>query len=286
MLLVEFLNSKMLDRIKSAKSIHVVGVSGTEGAAIALFLQKLNVDFVAHDFSKKERFERNFKANHFGYPANKSAKILSKLLEIKDEIYFQDEYLKGVERADLIFVSQNFEAYSPNQKLKKVFAKSPERFATITQLYFQLFLGKILAVTGTNGKSTTAKLIAKILHASRQTYFTGNDRRNVQILDCSNKWKKSDWLTIEVSNRQLKFPLERTPEIGVITNVSPNHLTEYGGSFTAYKNGKFSLIGKQTDKQIAVLNHDNLPTRQFAMQVDSRVVVYSTRVKLSTGVYI
>ena len=214
----------MLARIKSAKNIHVVGVSGTEGAAVALFLQKLKLNFIAHDFAASNKFERSFKANHFGYPTNKRERMLKSVLRLKD-LRLQEKYLVGIEKADLIFVSQNWEAYLPNRKLNKIFQKSPDKFSTITQLYFQLFPGKIIAINGTNGKSTTAKLVSEIMLSSRQgvkskSYFTGNDRRNIQILDCLDKWTSSDWLTIEVSNRQLKFPLGRSPEIGVILNVT------------------------------------------------------------------
>lgn len=317
----------MLKKIKSAKNIHVVGVSGAEGAAVALFLKKLRVNFTAHDFGEKSKFERNFKANHFSCPAAKREKMLKKLLQIKSQVHFKNSYLENVKNADLVFVSQNWEAYFPNHKLKKIFAKNPAKFATITQLYFQLFPGKIIAVTGTNGKSTTTKLIAEIMKLSRQKtkssrqqvvesavarrakaeqvvnkkiverssrqknlsgqiWFTGNDRRNIQILDSLNKWAKNDWLTIEVSNRQLKFPLGRAPDIGVILNVTPNHLNEYGGSFSAYKKGKFSLIAKQIKTQTAVLNHDNLFTRQFLEKTKATPLPYSTRRKLSAGVYV
>jgi len=321
LLLAEFLNLKMLNRIKTSRNIHIVGVSGTEGSSIAIFLQKLGVSFVAHDFSETEKFKRNFKANHFAYLASKRENILKKLLGLK-ELKLQKQYLKNVEKADLIFVSQNWEAYPSNQKLKKIFAENSQKFATITQLYFQLFPGKIIAVTGTNGKSTTTKLISKIMSASkqkdyqvnnrigkknvewtasrqidvssrqrvdklsRQIWFTGNDRRNTQALNNFKKWKKSDWLVIEISNRQLKFPLGRAPEIGVITNVSPNHLNEYEGSFSAYKRGKFGLISKQRKENIAVLNYDNGPTQQFAKKIKSTHLYYSTKSKLSSGIFI
>ena len=294
-------SSEILERIKAAKNIHVIGISGIEGAAIALFLQKLKVNFVAHDFSSEARFKRNFKLNHFNYQASKREKMLEKLLADKSQVCFAETYLKDIAKADLIFVSQNWEAYSPNRKLQRIFAKNPTRFATITQLYFSLFPGKIIAVTGTNGKSTTTKLIADIMLSSRHVgnadlhskkssrqkslsnvYFTGNDRRNRQVLDSFDKWSRQDWLVIEVSNRQLKFPFRRAPDIGVITNVSPNHLGEYTGGFSAYKRGKFELIAKQQKDQIAILNYDNPTTRQFIRKIKSTPLPYSTKSTLST----
>ncbi|MFH0776887.1 MAG: Mur ligase family protein [Patescibacteria group bacterium] len=298
----------MLKQIKAAKNIHVVGVSGTEGAAVALFLTKLGLKYTAHDFSEEAKFQKNFLASHLGYSPAEREKTL-KVIFKNSSLNFKENYLKEIESADLVFVSQNWEAYSPNQKLRKIFAKNPRKFMTITQLYFGIFPGKILAVTGTNGKSTTTKLIAEIMFASRQpvdtsrqlaaksaealvkaeqrvdsrVYFTGNDRRNIQILDQFDKWKKSDWLVIEVSNRQLKFPLGRAPEIGVITNVTPNHVDEYIDGFSAYKKGKFALVAGQKNNDICVLNYDNIITHSFAKKVKSRVVFFSAKKKLSTG---
>ena len=277
----------MLDRIKNARNIHIIGISGTEGSAIALFLQKQKIPFTAHDFSEEKRFKRNFLSNHFGIPAKKRQEMLIKIEKLNNHICFKENYLKGVEKADLIFVSQNWEAYKKNRKLQKLFTKYPHKFATITQFYFQFFPGKIIAITGTNGKSTTAKLIAEIMQKSnRQSWFTGNDRRNIQILDSINKWKKDDWLVVEVSNRQLKFDLGRAPDIAVITNVTKNHLSEYGGSFMKYKNCKYSLINNQDKSQVAVLNYDNSTTKSFAKKLKSTHLFFSTMQKLSRGLFI
>ena len=277
----------ILERLKASRNIHVVGISGSEGAAIALFLEKQGIHFTAHDFSEESRFKRNFFTNNFGIERKKRAEMFKELEKFESQIKFKNDYLKGISQADLIFISQNWEAYGVNNKLKPIFKKSPGHFATITQLYFELFPGKIIAVTGSNGKSTTAKLIDDIMQVSRQkSWFTGNDRRNVQILDCLDKWTPDDYLVIEVSNRQLKFPLGQAPEIGVITNVVDNHLDEYGGSFEKYKAGKYSLIENQDQSMLAVLNQDNPATRQFADLVKSTPLPYSTKQKLQKGVYI
>ena len=295
-------DKEILARIKKAENIHVVGISGTEGSAVALFLKKLGLSFTTHDFSEEKGFKRNFLASHFGYPASKKEKILKDLFVSKTQICLRNNYLKNIEKADLIFVSQNWEAYSANRKLKRVFDKNSKIFATITQLYFQLFPGKIIAITGTNGKSTSSKIISEIMKSdslsarqakkqslnkiSRQSWFTGNDRRNIQILDQWQKWDKSDWLTVEVSNRQLKFPLGRAPNIGVITNISPNHLNEYNGSFSAYAKGKFSLIAEQTKRETAVLNMDDLSTSKLTKKSKGTVLPYSVQQELAHGIYV
>lgn len=286
----------MLEKITKARNIHIVGLSGTEGAAVALFLAGKKIPFTAHDFAEKPRFAKNFASAHMGLSAGRREKMLKKLQALESKTNFGKNYLAGIEAADLIFVSQNWEAYSPNENLRKIFATHPQRFATITQLYFDLFPGKILAVTGTNGKSTTTKLIAEImLTASRQknvssrqrvdkVWFTGNDRRNVQILDSLSKWRKNDWLVIEVSNRQLKFDFSRAPNIGVITNVTDNHLNEYADGMKGYKAGKYSLIARQTKEDVAVLNADNEATSEFLQQTKATPLPYSVDKPLSTGV--
>ncbi len=277
----------MIEDLKQARNIHVVGISGSEGAAVALFLTKLGLPYTGHDFSTEAKFKHSFAAAHLGLSASSKEKMFAKLWAQREQICFQSDYLKSIEQADLIVVSQNWEAYAPNRKLQALYRKNPQRFLTITQLYFALWPGQILAVTGTNGKSTTTMLISKIVQESRQKcYFTGNDRRNVQLLDRLDKFCVQDWLVIEVSNRQLKFPLSRAPDIGIITNVTRNHLDEYGGSFARYKAGKYSLIAKQGSNQVAVLNYDNAATRSFAQRVKSTVLPYSVESKLKRGVYI
>ena len=277
----------LLERIKTSHNIHIAGVAGTEGAAIAGFLTKLDQPFTGHDFAAQKDFCANIATAHAGLKPAKQKQIINLLWHKKQQIHFQQSYLKDVEKADLIFVSQNWDAYKANAKLQRIFTKHPERFVTITQLYFQLFPGKILAITGTNGKSTTARLVADILKQSRhKMWFTGNDRRNEQILDSLDKISKKDWLVIEVSNRQLKWPLVRAPDIGVILNVTKNHLDEYGGSFSKYKTGKYSLIQNQSAEHTAVLNADDAATASLMPHTSGMVLPYSIDKPLSSGVYI
>jgi len=277
----------LLDKITTAHDIHVVGVAGTEGAAIACWLMKLGHTFTGHDFSTPATFHSSIATAHGGLKSDKKKKICDQLGSMKKNIHFQKTYLKSIEKADLIFVSQNWDAYKANAKLKRIFAKYPERFVTITQLYFQLFAGRILAITGTNGKSTTTRLVADIMNKSRhKIWFTGNDRRNDQMLDRLDKVSKKDWLVIEVSNRQLKWPLGRTPDVGVVLNVTKNHLDEYGGSFAKYKAGKYSLIKDQPPEHIAVLNADNTVTASMITRATGSVLPYSVDKRLTRGVYI
>lgn len=264
-----------------------MGVSGSEGAAVALFLARQKIPFIGYDFAPLASLEKNFNANHLGYTKAAKKKVFEQLWALREQFACDQNYLKNIANADLIFVSQNWEAYPPNAPLKKLFARAPEKFATLTQLYFALFPGKILAITGTNGKSTTSKLTAEIMLTSRhRTYFTGNDRRNVQILDQVDKWTPRNWLVIEVSNRQLKWPLPRPPEIGVITNVTRNHLDEYGGSFARYAAGKLSLIKNQQKQYFAVLNADDRVTAGFAKKIASTPLFFSTHGAVAEGAWV
>lgn len=272
-----------LQKILTARQIHLVGLSSTEGAEIAQFLLQQKIQFQAHDFQPPAKFTRNFRRNNFALP---KAKLLTTLQALKKIPFnFGANYLANIQKADLICVSQNFAAYPENQPLQKIYAKNPERFLTLTQLYFALFPGRILAVTGTNGKSTTTKLCAAILQQTpKKIWFTGNDRRNQQILTQATKWNKKDWLVIEVSNRQLNFPLPRAPEIGVLTNLTPNHLDEYHNSFAAYCQTKTQLLRQQTKKNFAVLNYDNPVTRQLATKIPGQPIFFSTQTKVTTGI--
>lgn len=266
------------------KNIHIVGVSGAEGSAITLFLAKYGAKRVAlHDFCEKKDFQKNFFSFHDALTQKEKKQEFNRLRKVPYKFYFKDEYLKNVEKADIIFLPQSWFRYSFNDRLKKSKAK---KFSNITKLYFNLALCPIIAVTGTSGKSTTTRLVFEILKKSRiKTYFTGNDRENQQILENIFNINSDDILILEVSNRQLKIDLEKSPKIGIITNITPNHLDDHK-SFDDYIRTKKSLFKYQKAGEFAVLNYDNEITRKFGKELNSKTFYFSTSQQLSEGAFL
>lgn len=273
------------------KNIHIVGISGSEGCEIALFLSKHRCkNLTLHDFSLKDEIKRHFRSSHSGLDPQEREERFSKLMKIDATFHFQDSYLKDIENADIIFVPQSWYLYKENSELKEYEQK--DKLYTLTKLYFQLFPGKIIAVTGSNGKTTTSNMIAGIFEAAShhrvlkgKYYFTGNDRRMSQILSEIENATAEDFLITEVSNRQLRINPEKSPDIGVITNITPNHLNEYD-SWEDYRNAKLSLLKYQSEEQVAVLNYDDKESRNIIEHEEKNVFGFSLKDQLHAGAYL
>jgi UDP-N-acetylmuramoylalanine--D-glutamate ligase len=268
------------------KNIHIVGITGAEGSAVLLFLHQYlkNSSITSHDFCKKSEFKKNFNSFHDGYPKGQKKEIFHKLSNLPIQFNFNRDYLNDIKKADIIFVPQSWYRYKENKELIKLQKKIP--FYNITKLYFNLAPCPIIAVTGTSGKSTTTRMIYEILEQSdKRVYFTGNDRLNEQVLENIYEIKPEDLLVIEVSNRQLKIDMEKSPHIGVITNIIPSHLDDHD-SFEDYIKVKKSLLNYQTSKDFAVLNYDKYKTRKISEDCNGRVYFFSSKESLNQGCFI
>lgn len=275
------------------KKIHIVGASGTEGSAVLEFLAKNGIENItAHDFSAdEEELKRNFLKTHLWLRGKEKLKAFEEFLKLPINLKLKDKYLEAVPDADLVFVPSSWYLYKPNfPALEKAKEKGIE-FSSLTKLYFELAKGKIISITGTKGKGTTSRLVYEILLKSgkkRNIYLAGNDRRSAQELDKISKMGKDDILILETSNRQLMIDLARSPDIGVITNISPDHIDEHG-SFEKYIQVKKSLFRYMEKDGIAVLNYDNEITKNFGEELARRgakVFFFSRKSNVENGAYV
>ena len=223
--------------------VHVVGAGSVEGAHLLLFfLDHGFTNLVGHDFSEPGEFARAFNRVHVGWPKPERQAMLDRLRAGVD-LRYRDRYLEGVEGADAIAVTQGWYLYPSNQRL----ADSPdlhERFFSLVQLYLALAPGTVVGVTGSQGKSTTSRLLRDMLvEAGREVIFAGNDRHSRQALGELEAATPDTILLLEISNRHLKT-LDRSPNVAVVTNVYPNHLDEHGG-WDGYVEAKSRLVRYQ-----------------------------------------
>ncbi|MCK5466498.1 UDP-N-acetylmuramoyl-L-alanine--D-glutamate ligase [Candidatus Parcubacteria bacterium] len=286
------------------KNIHIVGIGGAEGSAIAEFLVGNNISSITgHDFSLRKDFKDAFYKTHLSLKLDEREKALNHLLNLPIKINFKDHYLEGIEEADLVFVSQVWFKYPQNMPILQDLRNSGTPFKTITNLYFEFAPCKIISITGTNGKTTTARLINNIfenwiddgVHSLEckniilnfayrlkpelqpKIYFAGNDRQNVQVLDKLNEMSENDVLILETSSTQLLLNSGISPHIGIITNITPNHLDDHG-SFENYIEAKKNLIKYQNKEDFAVLNYDDDVVRKIAEEHNkSKVFLFSKR---------
>ncbi|MFA6097613.1 MAG: UDP-N-acetylmuramoyl-L-alanine--D-glutamate ligase [Candidatus Paceibacterota bacterium] len=281
----------MLDQYKN-KNIHIIGIGGAEGSAIAEFLVMHGITSVTgHDFSPKDDFGKAFRNTHLSLKSKERENALDHLLNLPIKINFKEDYLAGAENADIVFVSQVWFKYPQNlPKLKDLYDKGI-MFKTITNLYFELAPCKIISVTGTNGKTTTSRLINSIFEVwgrgneNPEVYFAGNDRQNIQVLDKLAKMEKEDVLILETSSTQLMLNSGISPYIGVITNITPNHIDDHG-SLENYIEAKKNLIRFQKKGDFAVLNYDDVYSQKFIKSVKSKVFLFSRKKKLESGCFV
>lgn len=149
------------------------------------------------------------------------------------------------------------------------------------ELGYLLCPGKIIAVTGSNGKTTVSTLIAKVLERSgRRACLCGNIGQPLTnfVLDLT----RQDTVVLEVSSFQLESTFKFRPYIGVLLNFSENHLDRHK-DLEEYFQAKWRLFSNQTPDDHAVLNFDNQRMRELAASLKSRVSYFNSPQKSVGG---
>lgn len=155
------------------------------------------------------------------------------------------------EDAELVVVNP---AVRPDHPLLSQLADRGVPLTTEINLFWQLNRGRVIAVTGSNGKSTTTALIHALLEAGgRRSWLGGNI--GCSLLPVVDQIESDDWVVLELSSFQLERLnwLQARPDIAVVTNFSPNHL-DWHGTLTSYAAAKQTILRWQTTSDWAVLN--------------------------------
>lgn len=142
---------------------------------------------------------------------------------------------------------------------------------------------KLIAITGTNGKTTTTTLIHEIIkQAKLPVHLTGNI--GYPLCSFLNKLKKGDIVVMETSCQQLENLEQFHPNIAVMTNLSPAHI-DFLKTYENYKNVKTKIFKNQTSDDIAILNIDNQDVLMQTKSIKSKVKYFSSSNEIN-GCYI
>ena len=152
------------------------------------------------------------------------------------------------------------------------------------ELGFGFAKAPIVAITGTNGKSTTTALTGEILKAAGRRVFVGGNlgRPLCEAVLEGNEW---DWIVVEVSSFQLETIRTFRPRVAALLNVAPNHLDRYRG-FEDYLAAKMRIFENQTADDLAVLNADDPLVLKRTDSIRSRRVFISRSPRTEPGVYL
>lgn len=143
--------------------------------------------------------------------------------------------------------------------------------------------GKIIAITGTNGKTTTTNLFAHTLNACGiKTYLAGNI--GLAFSEIALDVKKDEFVALEVSSFQLDFIDKFKPFISVILNITPDHLDRYDLDFNLYKAAKAEIFKNQDQNDYYIFNLDDKNTPDGKSNKSVKKIAFSTIEELGLGV--
>lgn len=152
------------------------------------------------------------------------------------------------------------------------------------ELAYRFMKGRIVGITGSNGKTTTTALIGAILKDSGiPTQVGGNI--GTPLLSLTGSSQVDGWTVAELSSFQLETIVDFRPAVGICLNVTPNHLDRYE-SFTDYAAAKHRLFMNQTAEDVAILNADDEITASWASGLRANVVTFSVQRELDEGMFL
>ena len=204
--------------------------------------------------------------------------ILDKITSRCVNFSFGEHNLVNLIGFDLIFRSPTCRPDCPELKAESI------RGAIITseiELVIELCPGKVIGVTGSDGKTTTSSLIYDILKENGYTCYLGGNI-GTPLFTKLKEMKPDCFVVLELSSFQL-MGIQTSPEIAVITNISPNHL-DIHKNYEEYIECKKNIFKYQDEKGKVVLNYDNDVTRYFSSEVNGKVRFFSSKNRLENGV--
>ena len=144
--------------------------------------------------------------------------------------------------------------------------------------------GDVLAITGTNGKTTTTALLGEIMKNYREnTFVVGNI--GIPYAGVAGDTTEDSIIVAEMSSFQLETIHTFAPRVSAILNITPDHLNRHH-TMQAYIDAKKNITGNQTEKDICVLNYEDEVTRKIGEEIRAEVLYFSSRRKLERGIYL
>ena len=204
--------------------------------------------------------------------------ILDKITDRNIEFSFGPNNLSKLSGFDIIFRSPTCRPDTPE------LLEEAKRGAVITseiEMLMELCPATIIGVTGSDGKTTTTSLIYEIVkNQGYKCYLGGNI--GFPLFTKIEEMRPDDVVVLELSSFQL-MNIKTSPQIAVITNISPNHL-DIHKSYEEYIECKKNIFKFQNENGIVILNYDNEITRECANEAKGKVIFFSKERKLADGV--
>ena len=181
---------------------------------------------------------------------------------------------------DLLVLSPGI---SVNAPIARLFSEQGKPVWSEIELAYQAGKGKIAAITGTNGKTTTTALTGEIMKGYYDsTFVVGNI--GTPYTSVALDTKDDSRIVAEISSFQLETIVDFCPDVCAVLNITPDHLDRHG-TVEVYAKTKESIGKNQSSDQVMVLNYEDKTTREMADRAKGRVVFFSLHHKAEEGVY-
>ena len=152
------------------------------------------------------------------------------------------------------------------------------------ELAYRYLKGRIIAITGSNGKTTTTSLIGELLRDGGFNVQVGGNIGQA-LISMVESSREDGWTVAELSSFQLETIKQFHPTIAVVLNVTPNHMDRYE-NFNGYAAAKHRIFMNQTTADFAVLNSDDPTVSSWKSGLKAQVIEFSVRKELERGVFL
>lgn len=249
-----------IDQLRT-KRVGVIGI-GVSNKPLIKLLCRSGVDVTACDKRSREELGEEY----------------DELLALGAKLILGEDYLESLD-FDIVFRTPGLMPF--DEHLLKV-SRAGGIVTSEMELFFRLCPCRIIAVTGSDGKTTTTTIISELLKAQGYTVHLGGNIGKPLLCDVP-EMKPEDFAVLELSSFQL-HSMECRPDVAVITNISPNHLDKHK-DYQDYIDAKSSIFARQTENDLLVLNHENEYSEYYAGKAKSKIAYFSRKCRPEHGVY-
>lgn len=233
------------------KKVTVIGI-GISNLPLIKYLVTLGAEVTACDKRSKEDLGANY----------------TELESLGVKFRLGENYLSDID-GEIIFKTPGMRFDIPELNAAR------ERGAVVTsemEVFFDVCPSHIIAITGSDGKTTTTTLVNKMMSGAGYKTWLGGNIGN-PLLTQTEEMKKDDWVILELSSFQL-HTMRKSPEIAVITNISPNHLDMHK-DYQEYIDAKKNIMLYQNENNKLVTNADNDVTSKIGKEARGSVKYFS-----------
>lgn len=246
----------------SGRSVTVIGM-GISNVPLIKMLLRAGVKVTVRDKATRE----------------KVADLAQELESLGAKLILGPDYLENLSE-DLIFRTPGL---SPNTPQLAQAVENGAALSSEMEVFFQTCPSHLIAVTGSDGKTTTTTIISEFLKEAGKTVYVGGNIGKPLLPDVPDM-EPEDFAVLELSSFQL-MTMNQSPNVAVITNLAPNHL-DYHHTMEEYTNAKKNIFLHQSENDRLVLNYDNDVTRSMAAEAVCPVTWFSRKERLEEGVYL